>query len=143
MCSSEAFGESSYLGEVWYAEADTPVGPWAYARKIVTHNKIFFEGTYSHTFSGSPETATPCYDYNQIMYRLNLDDPRLILPVPVYQIRNKLVESANSFFAHADRWTCSITLLNPRGQSCCHPERSEGSQRLQKEILHCAMLRSE
>jgi hypothetical protein len=104
----EAGGESSYLGEVWYAEADTPVGPWAYARKVVTHNKysfynpkhhpyfdkdggrtIFFEGTYSFTFSGSLENATPRYDYNQIMYRLNLDDPRLVLPVPVYQIRDE------------------------------------------------------
>jgi hypothetical protein len=101
----EAGGESSYLGEVWYAEADTPVGPWAYARKVVTHNKysfynpkhhpyfdkdggrkIFFEGTYSQTFSGPPENATPRYDYNQIMYRLNLDDPRLVLPAPIYQV---------------------------------------------------------
>ncbi len=104
----QQFGESSFLGEVWYAEADTPVGPWAYARKIVTHNKysfynpkqhpffdkeggrmIFFEGTYSHTFSGSPENATPRYDYNQIMYCLKLDDPRLILPMAVYQVRDK------------------------------------------------------
>ena len=104
----QQFGESSFLGEVWYAEADTPVGPWAYARKIATHNKysfynpkqhpffdkeggrvIFFEGTYSFTFSGSLETSTPRYDYNQIMYRLNLDDPRLVMPVAVYQLRNK------------------------------------------------------
>ena len=104
----QQFGESSFLGEVWYAEADTPVGPWAYARKIVTHNKysfynpkqhpffdkeggriIFFEGTYTFTFSGSLENATPRYDYNQIMYRLNLDDPRLALPVAVYKIRDK------------------------------------------------------
>ncbi len=104
----QQFGESSNLGEVWYAEADTPVGPWCYARKIVTHNKysfynpkqhpffdkdsgrvIFFEGTYSHTFSGSPETATPYYDYNQIMYRLNLDDSRLVMPSPVYEIHGE------------------------------------------------------
>jgi hypothetical protein len=104
----EAGGESSYLGEVWYAEADTPVGPWAYARKIVTHSKytfynpmqhpyfaqdggrvIYFEGTYSNSFSGSEENPTPRYDYNQIMYRLNLDDPRLVLPAPVYQIRDE------------------------------------------------------
>ncbi len=101
------FGTPSVLGEVWYAEADTPVGPWAYARKIVTHDKysfynpkhhplfdqndgrtIYFEGTYSATFSGSEETATPRYDYNQIMYRLNLDDPRLVLPVAVYRTQN-------------------------------------------------------
>jgi hypothetical protein len=50
---------------------------------------IFFEGTYTHTFSGSAENATPRYDYNQIMYRLNLDDPRLALPVAVFQVRDK------------------------------------------------------
>ena len=104
----QQFGESSFLGEVWYAEADTPIGPWAYTRKIVTHNKysfynpkhhphfdrdggrvLFFEGTYSFTFSGSAENATPRYDYNQIMYRLKLNDRRLVLPVAVYQIRDK------------------------------------------------------
>ena len=37
---------------------------------------IYFEGTYANTFSGNPE-ATPRYDYNQVMYRLDLDDPRL------------------------------------------------------------------
>ncbi len=105
MITVQQFGESSYLGEVWYAEADTPVGPWAYARKIATHNKysfynpkqhpffdkdggrlVFFEGTYTHTFSGSAENATPRYDYNQVMYRLNLDDSLLALPVAVYQL---------------------------------------------------------
>jgi hypothetical protein len=97
----EFFGTSA-LGEIWYAEADTPLGPWVYARKIVTHDQytfynpkqhpyfdqdggrvIYFEGTYANTFSGNPD-KTPRYDYNQIMYRLQLDDPRLALPVPVY-----------------------------------------------------------
>lgn len=95
---------TSMLGETWYAEADTPLGPWVYARKIVTHRQysfynpkqhpefdqangriVYFEGTYANTFSGNP-TPTPRYDYNQIMYRLDLDDPRLNLPVPVYRI---------------------------------------------------------
>jgi hypothetical protein len=103
----QRFGDSSALGEIWFAEADTPTGPWAYARKIVTHNKysfynpkhhvlfdrdqgrrIFFEGTYTHTFSGTPENATPRYDYNQIMYGLDLHNPRLALPVPVYHLKN-------------------------------------------------------
>jgi hypothetical protein len=44
---------------------------------------IYFEGTYASTFSGNPE-QTPRYDYNQIMYRFDLDDPRLTLPAPVY-----------------------------------------------------------
>ena len=108
MITVQQFGESSFLGEVWYAEADTPVGPWAYARKIVTHNKytfynpkqhpyfdqdggrvLYFEGTYANTFSGSSKNPTPRYDYNQIMYRLDLDDSRLALPVAVYQIQGQ------------------------------------------------------
>jgi hypothetical protein len=95
-------GGTSFLGETWYAEADTPLGPWVYARKVVTHNKysfynpkqhpmfdqdggrlIYFEGTYTHTFSGN-DNATPRYDYNQVMYRLDLADPRLNLPVAIY-----------------------------------------------------------
>ena len=119
-------GESSYIGEVWYAEADTPIGPWAYACKVVTHNKysfynpkqhpyfdqdggrmIYLEGTYSWTFSGSEERATPRYDYNQIMYRLNLDDPRLSLPSPIYQVRDG--QSGRDYLlgnavARAGRW---------------------------------------
>ncbi len=96
-------GGSSLLGEVWFAEADTPLGPWVYARKIATHDDysfynpkqhpifakdggrvILFEGTYTRTFSGHAE-ATPRYDYNQIMYRLDLSDPRLNLPVAIYR----------------------------------------------------------
>ena len=102
----ELFGESSGLGEVWFAEADEPTGPWVYARKIVTHDRysfynpkqhpffdqeggrvIFFEGTYTHTFSGNPE-ATPRYDYNQIMYRLDLSRAELALPVAFYEVNS-------------------------------------------------------
>jgi hypothetical protein len=101
MIAVETFG-SSFLGEVWYAEADTPIGPWVYARKIVTHDDysfynprhhpmfdqengriIYFEATYTSTFSGNKD-PTPRYDYNQIMYQLDLGDLRLALPVPVY-----------------------------------------------------------
>lgn len=86
---------TSMLGEVWYCEADRPEGPWLNAKKIATHEKysfynpkqhaifaaeegrfIFFEGTYTTSFSGNTD-ATPRYEYNQIMYRLDLDDPRL------------------------------------------------------------------
>lgn len=101
---SELGGETSVLGELWYAEADSPAGPWRYARKIVTHDRytfynpkhhpfldqqggrvIYFEGTYTHSFSGNPD-RTPRYDYNQLMYRLDLDDPRLRLPLAVYDL---------------------------------------------------------
>lgn len=93
---------TSFLGEVWYAEADTPMGPWTYAVKVVTHDRysfynpkqdpmfdkdggrtIFFEGTYTSSFSGNLE-STPRYEYNQVMYKLNLSDPQLALPVAVY-----------------------------------------------------------
>ncbi len=95
---------TTVLGEIWYLEADTPLGPWVYARKIVTHDNysfynpkqhpffdkdggriIYFEATYTHTFSGST-FQTPRYDYNQIMYKLDLADPRVVLPVPVYDL---------------------------------------------------------
>ena len=92
-------GKSSFLGEVWYSEADRPEGPWRWARKVVTHDRysfynpvqhpyfeqeggriIYFEGTYATTFSRPEREATPRYDYNQVMYRLDLSDTRLSLP---------------------------------------------------------------
>jgi hypothetical protein len=88
-------GSPSLLGEVWYAEADSPTGPWSKAIKVASHPRytfynprhhafldedggrvIYFEGTYTHTFSGNP-TPTPRYDYNQLLYRLDLSDARL------------------------------------------------------------------
>ena len=88
-------GGRSFLGEVWFAAADSPFGPWRQANRIVTHEKysfynpsqlpffdeadgrfIYFEGTYSSTFSGN-DHPTPLYDYNQMLYRLDLADPRL------------------------------------------------------------------
>lgn len=94
MIAVELFGTSA-LGEVWYAESESLTGPWQRAVKVVTHDKysfynpkqhpqfdaeggrfIYFEGTYTHTFSGN-DRRTPRYDYNQIMYRLDLGDQRL------------------------------------------------------------------
>lgn len=82
-------------GEVWYAEARRPEGPYGIAVKVLQHDQynfynvaqhpffeeeggcvIYFEGTYTDAFSGAKE-KTPRYNYNQIMYRLRLDDPRL------------------------------------------------------------------
>jgi hypothetical protein len=40
---------------------------------------IYFEGTYTTTLIDGAQ-PTPLYDYNQIMYRLSLDDRRLTLP---------------------------------------------------------------
>ena len=49
---------------------------------------IYFEGTYTREFSDAP-VATPRYNYNQLMYRLDLADPRLVLPVAVYQVKGR------------------------------------------------------
>ena len=37
---------------------------------------MYFEGTYTDAFSAA-KSKTPRYNYNQVMYRLRLDDPRL------------------------------------------------------------------
>lgn len=93
MVVSQLMG-TSMLGELWYLEADRPEGPWVKAVKVLTHHNytfynplqhpelapddqfLYFEGTYTKTFS-TAEVATPYYDYNQVMYRIDVDDPRL------------------------------------------------------------------
>jgi len=88
-------GGSSPLGEVWYAEAKEPTGPWGRAVKILSHDNysfynpaihseftaadspmLIFEGTYTAEFANHPP-ITPKYNYNQVLYRLDLSDPRL------------------------------------------------------------------
>jgi len=95
------------VDSTYYFEGDTPVGPWVYGRRIVKYDHytmynvahhpffdqengrvIYFEGTYTREFSDAP-VATPRYNYNQLMYRLDLADPRLVLPVAVYQVKNR------------------------------------------------------
>lgn len=89
---------SGAAGEVWYSESDRETGPWVHAWRVASHENynfynpvhhsfldeeggrvIYFEGTYTASFSAA-KSKTPRYDYNQIMYRLSLDDPRLRLP---------------------------------------------------------------
>jgi hypothetical protein len=98
----QAYG-ATFLGETWYAEADTPLGPWVFARKVVTHATsgytfynpdivpflsdaggriVFFDATYTKTYSNA--RATPRYDYNEMMYRVDLDAPAMALPVAIY-----------------------------------------------------------
>lgn len=95
MVAGQSGGKSSLLGEVWYAEAEHPTGPFTTAVKVVTHEKqsfynvchhafldrdggrfIHFEGTYTSDFSGNPD-RTPRYEYNQILYRLDIDSAAL------------------------------------------------------------------
>jgi hypothetical protein len=91
----QKFGKPTAFGELWYAEADSPMGPWGPAVKILSHDHytfynprlhpeftpdnspiLFFEGTYTIQFSDGHQ-PTPRYDYNQILYRLDLDAPAL------------------------------------------------------------------
>jgi hypothetical protein len=95
LLAGQVYGKPSMLGEVWYAEADHPTGPFTRAVRVLSHDRqsfynichhtfldrdggrlIHFEGTYTHEFSGNPE-RTPRYDYNQILYRLDLNAPAL------------------------------------------------------------------
>lgn len=93
---TQNFGKPSALGEIWYSESDSPLGPWKPAVKILTHDNytfynpkiqtdltpegapfILFEGTYTAEFADhAPPTAR--YNYNQILYRLDLDDTKLV-----------------------------------------------------------------
>lgn len=91
----ERFGKPSAFGELWYAEADSPFGPWGPAVKVLSHDNytfynprlhpeltpqdspiLLFEGTYTADFADRP-ARTARYDYNQVLYRLDLDDPAL------------------------------------------------------------------
>lgn len=86
----QVMGKPSFLGEVWYSEADAPTGPFTRAIRVATHDKqtlynvnhhefldrdggrfIHFDGTYTNEFSGNP-WKTPRYNYNQILFRLDL-----------------------------------------------------------------------
>ncbi len=91
----EAFGKPSTFGEIWYAESDSPTGPWGKAVKVLTHENytfynprlhpeftpaespvLLFEGTYTAEFADHAH-PTPRYNYNQMLYRLDLDTPAL------------------------------------------------------------------
>lgn len=96
-------------GEIWFSTAQSPEGPWQHCRKVATHHMsrdsyacnhndfynpvqhyelmreggriIYFSGTLVNTFSGN-QWWTPLYNYNNIMYRLDLKDSKLQLPRP-------------------------------------------------------------
>ncbi|MDR2472092.1 MAG: twin-arginine translocation signal domain-containing protein [Tannerella sp.] len=86
----QRFGKPAAFGEVWYAEAPSPTGVWSKAVKILSHGNytfynprlhtewaprnapyLLFEGTFSSMFADNPPVV-PRYDYNQLLYRLDL-----------------------------------------------------------------------
>lgn len=90
-----AQGTGDNFGSLYHAEARELTGPWGFATRIVEHPDysfynpvlhpffdeeggrfIYFEATYTKMFSKAP-VATPRYEYNQLMYRLDLKDGRL------------------------------------------------------------------
>ena len=97
-----ADGSGDYAGDVIYAEADTPVGPWGYATVVAMHDNMFynpsqhpffdqedgriiyFEGTYTNFWDSGSTKAY--YDYNQLMYKLDLGQDESRLPSPVYRM---------------------------------------------------------
>lgn len=91
MIFTQIGGESSFLGEVWYTSSESPLGPWDAPTPVVTHKNysfynpiiyehalnqespyLYFEGTYTAEFADHAE-KTPRFDYNQVLYRLDLD----------------------------------------------------------------------
>ena len=91
----EKFGKPSAFGELWYCEAESPMGPWGPAVKVVSHDNytfynprihpeftaadspvLIFEATFTRHFADKPAPVAR-YDYNQILYRLDLDDAAL------------------------------------------------------------------
>jgi len=86
-------GVTSFLGEIWLATAPSPTGPWTGARQVATHDNytfynpvlhpeafradspvIHFEGTYVTTFTDNQQ-PTPRWDYNQVLYQVDLSQP--------------------------------------------------------------------
>ncbi|MGL6075021.1 MAG: hypothetical protein ACRC8S_12750 [Fimbriiglobus sp.] len=83
-------GQHSFLGDVWYAESDSPFGPWSAPVLVLRHANysfynprvhvdlvpadsadLIFEGTYTAEFARHP-TPTARHNYNQVLYRLDL-----------------------------------------------------------------------
>ena len=97
-----AQGDAEYFGDILFSEADSPIGPWAYATVVAEHDylfynpvhhpffdrgdTIFFEGTYTNFWNQG--ATKPYYDYNQLQYRLKLTTPDAMIPAPVYKLIN-------------------------------------------------------
>ncbi|EFC48129.1 predicted protein [Naegleria gruberi] len=146
----EQFGDNSspsILGEIYYSEGETPLGPFKYATKIVSHKftkhdfynpshhveydemggkVIYFEGTFANTWTNT--APLPRYNYNQQMYRLDIENVMHSHPVPVYKCLNygRVVYSLDNnddsecqMIFHARASNCELCIpiyQNERGQ---------------------------
>lgn len=89
---TQNLGKPSAFGEIWYAESESPFGPWHHAVKVLSHDNytfynprlqpdltpadasfVLFEGTYTAEFADHA-APTPRYNYNQLLYRLDFAD---------------------------------------------------------------------
>lgn len=89
---TQSHGKPSALGEIWFTEAESPLGPWSPAIKVLSHDNytfynpridreltpedadfLLFEGTYTAEFADRAP-PTPRYNYNQVLYRLDFAD---------------------------------------------------------------------
>ena len=143
-----------HTGEIWYAEADTFTGPWLYARRVVEHDSynfynpvhhpwfdrdggktLFFEGTYTSFFSRDGYKS-PRADYNQVMYRLALDQPSLLLPKPIYRVETtpgKWRLMNGQAVAAANLWPAVQQI-----EFCAFGENASASEMLQPVYDHAA-----
>ena len=142
MIATENFG-TSLLGEVWYAEAESPTGPWVWTREDRHARRVQLLQSRSsipistkkaavdllrrhlHAHVLRQPRATPRYDYNQIMYKLDLADPRMNLPSVVVG-----GEEGGSSFLALDRAVWSIrcgSLAGRMGNASC--KRGPGRRR--------------
>lgn len=119
MFGQQMGGSTSGLGEMWFAEAPAPQGPWTTAKKIITHDNytfynpahdeffdkeggryIYLEATYTNTFTDSE--PTPRYNYNQMMYKLDLANPKLgLTPLATDLANGKAITSSSQEKGHS------------------------------------------
>ncbi|KAL0481446.1 hypothetical protein AKO1_012574, partial [Acrasis kona] len=142
LISGQIFGDTSLLGNIWYSESDSPLGPWSYAVQIAKHNSIdfynprhhplfdqgpnlYYEGTYVRTFDthGIP---TPYYDYNQQVHKLNLDDIRL------FDVPNAVYKNGNAYTMTKPNGSSTKTVFLAHDRMCsnCVEVRQDNTGRL-------------
>jgi hypothetical protein len=84
LLAGQIYGKPSMLGEVWYAESAHPTGPFSKGVRVITHDRQTFYNVCHNSFldrdsgrvihfEGTYTDRTPRYDYNQVLYRLDLD----------------------------------------------------------------------